>query len=1148
MYLITVACLSSELVFTKKVKSMRVYIAATPDLVEEVKSVTGQLTELGHLPVMSYPIELGTFTDKESIMRSLNNGDLFFMIIGQSFGSVPSEGAATYELEYELSKREKTPWHVLIQSNAEVARRVDKAPLSEIKKRRLDAFIEKVSIDNSVVRWGSVDQLLFHVRGILDLHERSISENKEVVKRVDEAPAKSTLSFPLQKTSSNTQRVLILRYKDKREILDAIKVGHVIIEQGFSQPRLHTVILTTEDTLFSSTAYIAEIQRISNIDGDFGASIEVLLRNARPITSVSVRNAVVNAREKWAGAWIARSFDIDTNLLLEEENSRVLEEEQSSPADLLTEKIQPGPESRISNNIKTVLIHRYDSEEKILSVERDGFSEVYTEVQCNEFEMVIVVPTRAAMTEVALFADATSGQNSLPMMASTGESDERLIRVNLENVRYTSWQSVRNAVTRAGGTWAAGWTVLCIDLDVSLLKENEAPDAPALISSPSLLHYSKYSREQVHSIFSPETQFTAGAGTWGIHGIVKIPNTPADYVFFVSFGRSQGDHEFKEGVSKSGVLSWQSQPRQSLKNAQIKQLISYNENKANIHLFLRPKRRGEFWYMGRLKYLSHDVAKENPVHFKWQILDWKPAKEIEEILVDDEEPLAKEIDKRLSHRRAWEWRKLLKSKRFTAGGVAALLTVLLTALAWLIPEGREFFSGEPPAFEVENQIVRSDSVVYFTATNQAANRDQVVDVFYDGFKYPKAGEPINETDNGRQRWRFNLVNIQGSPILSKDGPHEISFGFPDEQTSDAHPLLLQSKPPIVETSIVNEGGSHTIEGKAASSLQYLEEKLYVELAFIYPDGPKKVEIPVRKILDETSGLVYFEFNMTVDALPEILPSDPAFSEPFFAIRVSDQAGNSYYDIQSYAKFMAPGRSSFGSGSIADIELKGVQGDRPDSFDLSFKLFPEKKYIDELPNGESPIKLAVVATADDSTVLRWTVLPDSLRVAQSLTLVRKNNTVIATTSNTLFVDGQGGGNAEYQIEIEGRDGIYRSNTAIPAVSSQMESKVKLVSEEGFYVIMIKDLPVISLDQGVFNRVTPRMYADLSSSEALEVRVVWYRNDVELMSILKNMPQSQFFSINSDFMGPVRLPNTDYWEVHIYDAEGNFIAKREFAIKE
>jgi hypothetical protein len=74
-----------------------------------------------------------------------------------------------------------------------------------------------------------------------------------------------------------------------------------------------------------------------------------------------------------------------------------------------------------------------------------------------------------------------------------------------------------------------------------------------------------YSRQEVHEIFSPDTAFTPQTGTWGLQGIVKFPERPGSFVFFVTFGTRQGDHDFDESISDYGVLTWQSQPKQRLK-------------------------------------------------------------------------------------------------------------------------------------------------------------------------------------------------------------------------------------------------------------------------------------------------------------------------------------------------------------------------------------------------------------------------------------------------------------------------------------------------------------------------------------------------------------------------------------------------------
>lgn len=137
-----------------------------------------------------------------------------------------------------------------------------------------------------------------------------------------------------------------------------------------------------------------------------------------------------------------------------------------------------------------------------------------------------------------------------------------------------------------------------------------------------LARFEDYTREEVHALFAPETRFTPQAGTWGLQGIVPLPDRRGDYVFFVTYGQKQGAHEFDEGITEDGVLTWQSQPKQQLADLQIRGLILHNEDVNSIYLFLRTSAARAYTFLGRLKYLSHDAEREQPVHFKWQILDW----------------------------------------------------------------------------------------------------------------------------------------------------------------------------------------------------------------------------------------------------------------------------------------------------------------------------------------------------------------------------------------------------------------------------------------------------------------------------------------------------------------------------------------------
>jgi hypothetical protein len=137
-----------------------------------------------------------------------------------------------------------------------------------------------------------------------------------------------------------------------------------------------------------------------------------------------------------------------------------------------------------------------------------------------------------------------------------------------------------------------------------------------------LLLCEEYSRQEVHGIFSPDTEFTPQAGTWGLHGNLPIPHRPQDYVFFVTFGQSQGEHAFDEGVSEDGILSWQSQPQQDLRDTRVQHWINHNELVNNIYLFLRTNPGRKYAYLGRLKYLDHDRERIRPVYFLWQIVEW----------------------------------------------------------------------------------------------------------------------------------------------------------------------------------------------------------------------------------------------------------------------------------------------------------------------------------------------------------------------------------------------------------------------------------------------------------------------------------------------------------------------------------------------
>lgn len=159
--------------------------------------------------------------------------------------------------------------------------------------------------------------------------------------------------------------------------------------------------------------------------------------------------------------------------------------------------------------------------------------------------------------------------------------------------------------------------------EISFITEKNSADSVAKKPDIKPLRlYNQYSRKEVHDIFTPYSGFTQGSGTWGNHGIVKTPNRKNDFVFFVTFGQKQAGHTFEESIDENGILTWQSQPSQDLNNPQIQQFIHHDHLTNNIYLFLRTKKAADFTYLGRLAYINHDPNSNNPVYFKWQILDW----------------------------------------------------------------------------------------------------------------------------------------------------------------------------------------------------------------------------------------------------------------------------------------------------------------------------------------------------------------------------------------------------------------------------------------------------------------------------------------------------------------------------------------------
>lgn len=142
--------------------------------------------------------------------------------------------------------------------------------------------------------------------------------------------------------------------------------------------------------------------------------------------------------------------------------------------------------------------------------------------------------------------------------------------------------------------------------------------------------YQTYSRNDVQKIFDPNYQFEPSRGTWGLHGVIKLPNKQNDWVFFVTYGHKVSGYQFDEGITPDGVLTWQSQPSQGFDNERINQWINQDQTVDNIHLFVRQNKKTEYRYLGLINYIEHDGERQKPVWFQFQIQDFNPPKSVYE--------------------------------------------------------------------------------------------------------------------------------------------------------------------------------------------------------------------------------------------------------------------------------------------------------------------------------------------------------------------------------------------------------------------------------------------------------------------------------------------------------------------------------------
>ncbi|MCP4107968.1 MAG: DUF1566 domain-containing protein [Desulfobacteraceae bacterium] len=290
--------------------------------------------------------------------------------------------------------------------------------------------------------------------------------------------------------------------------------------------------------------------------------------------------------------------------------------------------------------------------------------------------------------------------------------------------------------------------------------------------------------------------------------------------------------------------------------------------------------------------------------------------------------------------------------------------------------------------------------------------------------------------------------------MTKQGYHIVRIGFPGEKLSKPYKIVFKNKPPVLRVEnlpLETDPDGRIIKGKAASEFQIPGETISVELVYFHEGASQEINVPVSTIVDDKTGICYFEFETAIRGLPKIPADDPRYAEPFFGFKITDQAKNYYYQEQSYAQYMAPGANRFGFNNLAMINVEKLTED--EELKNIIRLTPMKSPLQHLTDGRPAIRIEVTGSTKTS---RFVKIRSNVKDRLPMTLVLRDEKQLGMTTTDEYVDKEklDAEKAEYRVEQEGADGAkYSSNTVSVSDSEttvagiyRLRSKPKTLSDD------------------------------------------------------------------------------------------------------
>ncbi len=363
--------------------------------------------------------------------------------------------------------------------------------------------------------------------------------------------------------------------------------------------------------------------------------------------------------------------------------------------------------------------------------------------------------------------------------------------------------------------------------------------------------------------------------------------------------------------------------------------------------------------------------------------------------------------------------------------IVALIGFTGAIVAALIKYLPDMVKSTPPEFKlVKGVVYHPDSTMIIQAINSPAKKTLPIILEIDGYCFHEAAEVITKKNN--LCWHVQIKNLGLPEKVLSDGEHQIRFGFSQHNMSQAEKIYFDSKSPQTFVRLEGESSSEKrIYGQVVDESPSPDQNISVEVAFQREQNLQKTLLPVKSYID-TSGRRMYEFEYQVKNIPQISKDDPNYNQPFFAIKVTDEAGNEFHHSASYGKFIAEGIETFGTKS-AEILFQKIDDEKipvGKSTAPPPKTQAKPKMIDA---GEPLITLRVLIRTPNYVQLSWNRLPEKLRGARDEYVVLRQNQEITTAFDTNYIDRSIKGDSTYQYQVlaKGRDDKYYPSNIVAA---------------------------------------------------------------------------------------------------------------------